>query len=125
MSRGPPRFSASRDSARGISGARFSAARIVSQSLGSARKNETESSRALIASGSVSGDMMRSARSRAPPPVTVRSTALTRLPSRLPDSVRSSSRLARVAASMNSAAPASSRSGRDNGGRSAFCVFST
>ena len=62
---------------------------------------------------------------KAPPPVTVRSIALNSDPSRLPDSVRNSSRLARVAGSMNSVEPCSSRSGRDSGGRSAFCVFST
>ena len=62
---------------------------------------------------------------RAPAPVTVRSIARNSEPSRLPDSVRISSRLARVAGSMNSVEPFSSRSGKSSGGRSAFCVFST
>ena len=65
------------------------------------------------------------ASSRAPAPVTVRSIARSSEPSRPPDIDRTSSRLVRVAGSMNSVAPFSSRSGRDSGGRSDFCVFST
>ena len=53
----------------------------------------------------------RSASRRAPAPVTVRSMAFSSEPSRLPESVRSSSRLARVAGSMNSVEAASSRGG--------------
>ena len=58
------------------------------------------------------GDISRSASSRAPPPVTVRSMAFSRLPSRVRRTACArSSRLARVAGSMNSVAPAASRSG--------------
>ena len=124
-SRGPPRFSASRDKARGMSATPFNESRSASARRTSSRKKETESSLAVIAAGSVSGAISRSANRRAPPPVTVRSMALNSEPSRLPDSVRNSSRLARVAGSINRVAPFSSRSGRDSGGRSAFCVFST
>ena len=59
---------------------------------------------APMAATSVSGPLRRSARSRAPPGVTVRSMAASRLPARSPESVRVSSRLARVAASMASVA---------------------
>jgi hypothetical protein len=76
-------------------------------------KNDTASSLAPIASGSVSGDISRSASRRAPPPVTVRSIARNSEPSRPPDRVRNNSRLARVAGSMNSVVPDCSRSGRD------------
>jgi hypothetical protein len=58
-------------------------------------------------------------------PVTVRSIALIRLPCRSPESVRASSRLARVAGSMNNREPSRSCSGRPSGGRSEIWVFST
>ena len=67
---------------------------------------------AAIAATSVSGPASRSAKSRAPPGVTVRSMAASRLPARSPERVRVSSRLARVAASMASVAPAVPRGRR-------------
>ena len=70
-----------------------------------------------MAAMSVSGPLRRSARSRAPPGVNVRSMAARRLPLRSPASVRVISRLARVAASMASVAPALSRLGGDSDGR--------
>ncbi len=124
-SRGPPRSSARRDRARGISGTCFSPDRSSPQSDGSSSRKEMESRRRLMRSGSVSGDISRSASRRAPPPVTVRSIAFRRVPSRAPDNVLVSSRLPRVAGSMNSVEAPLSRSGRPSGGRSAIWVFST
>jgi hypothetical protein len=75
--------------------------------------------------GWVRGPASRSASSRAPPGVTVQSMVASRLPARSPESVRVSSRLARVAASMASAAPAMSRAGGLRAGRLPIWVFST
>ena len=76
---------------------------------------------------SVSGDRSRSASNRAPAPVTVRSIGFNRLPClRSPESVRSISRLARVAAiDMNSVDAVSSRlRALQDGGRSPdLCAF--
>ena len=74
---------------------------------------------------SVRGPASRSARSRAPPGVTVQSMVASRLPARSPERVRVSSRLARVAASMASAAPEVSREGGLSAGRLSIWVFST
>ena len=74
---------------------------------------------------SVSGAASRCASSREPAAVTVRSIAASSEPRRSPDSVRISSRLARVAWSIASVAPCASRSGGDSGGRLPSCVRST
>ena len=67
------------------------------------------SSRASIAAGSVSGAASQSARRRAPPALTVRSMAASSEPCRSPASLRVSSRLRRVAASISMTAPEARR----------------
>src|SRR5262249_15023918 len=73
--------------------------------------------RRAIASGSVSGAARRWASARAPAAVTLRSMAARSDPRRSPESVRTSSRLLRVAWSIESVAPCVSRTGADSGGR--------
>ena len=82
-SRGPPRSSVRRESARERSGAAASSARSVVRRSVSASIQATASRRAAIAAGSVDGPASRRASSRAPAPVTVRSMAASRLPSPL------------------------------------------
>src|SRR5262249_22608396 len=82
-------------------------------------KNSTASCRAPIAAGSVRGAARRCARSREPAAVTVRSMAASNEPRRSPASVRTSSRLLRVAWSIASVAPCASRTGGASGGRGA------
>ena len=89
------------------------------------RTAPTASRRLPIAAGSVSGAASRWLKSRAPATVTVRSIASQSEPRRSPESVRISSRLARVAASMESVVAAASRVGGDSGGRCPSCVRST
>src|SRR5262249_23327611 len=72
--------------------------------------------RRAIASGSVSGAARRWASARAPAAVTLRSMAARSDPRRSPESVRTSSRLLRVAWSIESVAPCVSRTGADSGG---------
>ena len=81
----------------------------------------TASSRRLISSTSADGETSRFISSRAPAAVTVRSMAENTVgaPSFLG---RTSSRLARVAASMSMSAPGASRFGARMAGRSPICV---
>ena len=74
-SRGPPRFSDSRASARAMSGAARSAARSGRRGFGLASIQDQASCRAAIASGSVSGADSQAASRRAPAGVSVRCTA--------------------------------------------------
>ncbi len=112
-SRGPPRSRLSRASDRRKSGAPLSSPFSASR-IGAARiRKSSASSRSLIAPGSVSGLASRSARSRAPAGVTVRSMVARSEPSRAPLSVRVSSRLARVAGSISRLAPRARRAGGD------------
>ncbi len=78
-----------------------------------------------MAAGSVSGAASRCASRREPAALTLRSIAATSEPRRSPVSVRMSSRLARVAASIASVAPCCSRIGGDSGGRLPSWVRST
>lgn len=75
--------------------------------------------------GAVRGDISRSAISRAPPPHTVLSIAFSSELFLSPESVRTSSRLARVAGSMKMVEAVLSRSGAPSAGRSANWVFLT
>ncbi len=79
----------------------------------------------MIASGSVSGAASRCVSNRDPAAVTVRSSAASSEPRRSPESVRISSRLVRVAASICSVEPEASRAGGESGGRLPSCVRST
>jgi hypothetical protein len=115
-----------RASARARSGAAPQRARrSVAHGALSPTNAATASSRRAISAGSVSGAASRCASSRAPAAVTVRSMASSSEPRRSPPSVRVSSRLARVAWSIASVAPAASRAGGDSGGRLPSCVRST
>ena len=116
-SRGPPRPTTMRDSARARSGAALSCSRRSARAALSSTKAATASSRCAISAGSVSGAASRCANSREPAAVTVRSIAARSEPRRSPVSVRMSSRLPRVAWSIASVAPAASRTGGDSGGR--------
>ncbi len=82
ISRGPPRPRAKRETARGISGPPFKISFIASAREGLRRKKSIESKRVSIAEGVVRGAIRRSIRRRDPPPVTVRSIAFNKLPSR-------------------------------------------
>ena len=75
-----------------------------------------------MAAGSVSGLASRSASSRAPAGVTVRSMVASSDPSRAPLKVRVSSRLARVAASISRLAPRARRVGGESAGRASNWV---
>ena len=114
-SRGPPRPSARRATARPMSPAPFSAARTSRRSDRRSRNHCTASSRASMAAGDSSGRAMRLARRRAPGAVTVRSIEASRLPSRPPPWLRSISSEALVAGSMLMASASPARLG----GRSA------
>src|SRR6266851_72852 len=108
-SRGPPRPTTSRASARARSGAALSRAMSSDRIPDAATSAATESRRSPIAAGAVNGAARRCANSREPAAVTVRSMADKSEPRRSPLEVRTSSRLARVAASMSSVAPPDSR----------------
>ena len=89
-------------------------ARVLSVSAELARNQETASSRSVNVVGIGQGtDIRRSASSRPPPPVTVRSMVFSNPPRRSPDSVFRSSRLVRVAGSISQhrVDPVLSRSG--------------
>ncbi len=73
---------------------------------------------------SVNGAAILCASRRDPAAVTVQSMASRSEPRRSPDSVRVSSRLARVAGSIAMVVPAASRAGGDSGGRLPTCVRS-
>ena len=124
-SRGSPRCRASREMARAISGAVRSRRRTSSRKVSFSRRNPTASSRAAIAWGSRRGPDSRAASSRAPGPVTVRSMAASRLPCRSPLSERSSSRLARLGASMTRRLAGPALRGGLRHGRRPICVSST
>ena len=123
-SRGPPRSSASRDSARSMSGTRASAPRRSESNRASAASAATASWRAAIRPKSRDGALIRRSSRRAPGAVTVRSMAASSDPSRPPDRAWVSSRLRRVAASICIAPPARSRTGGRSSGRRPFCVMS-
>ena len=124
-SRGPPRCRARREMARAMSGAARSAPRRSMRSVSPSRRKETASRRAAIATGSRRGLDSRAASSRAPGPVAVRSMAKSRLPCRSPESARSSSRLARLAASMTRRLAGPARRGGRRHGILPICVSST
>ena len=81
-------------------GRAFRRSRLSRRARDRRRSAPTASSRRAIAAGSVSGAASRCASSREPAAVTVRSIAASSEPRRSPDSVRISSRLARVAGSI-------------------------
>ena len=112
-SRGPPRSSVRRDSARARSGAAARSSRIAWRRprVGEHPGDRVEAPCDRRRIGRRPGQDGARA-SRAPAPVTVRSMAAIRLPCRAPDNVCVSSRLARVAASMSMASPAASRDRR-------------
>ena len=110
-SRGPPRSRLRRERARRKSGACASARRNASRIGAASTRKSSESSRRLIAAGSVSGLASRSASRRAPAGVTVRSIVARSEPSRAPLKVRVSSRLARVAGSISRLVPRARRVG--------------
>ena len=123
-SRGPPRPRPRRESARARSGERLRQRRMLSRRMPFSTRQATESCRLRITSASVSGPARRSANRRAPPGVTVQSIVASRLPARSPESVRVSSRLARVEASIARAEPDSLRLGGLRTGRLPIWVFS-
>ena len=100
-----------------MSGAARSVVLTSSRAALSATKAAIASSRRAIPALSVSGAARRCANSREPAAVTVQSIASSSDPRRSPDSVRVSSRLARVAGSIAIVVPAASRDGGDSGGR--------
>ncbi len=108
-----------------MSGAVRSRRRTSSRRVSFSRRNPTASSRAAIACGSRRGPDSRAASSRAPGPVTVRSMAASRLPCRSPLSERSSSRLARLGASMTRRLAGPALRGGRRHGRRPICVSST
>ena len=110
-SRGPPRCTVKRLSARIISGHRRRWPINSLRRRSSSRKNCTASRRSSIAEGSVSGAASRADNMRAPGPVTVQSMAANKLPWRPPERLRISSRFARVAASISITEPAARRLG--------------
>ena len=125
-SRGSPRCRASREMARAMSGAvRSSARAVLAQGLVLARARRRHRAAAAIVPGSRSGLASRAASSRAPGPVTVRSMAASRLPCRSPPSERSSSRLARLGASMTRRLAGPVLRGGRRQGRLPICVSST
>ena len=124
-SRGPPRCRARREMARAMSGAARSAPRRSMRSVSSSCRKPTASRRAAIAIGSRRGLDSLAASSRAPGPVAVRSMANSRLPCRSPESARSSSRLARLAASMTRRLAGPARRGGRRHGILPICVSST
>ena len=75
-SRGPPRPTTRRESARARSGAAASRERVSARAAASPAKHATASSRRAIAAGSVSGAASRCASRREPAAVTVRSMAV-------------------------------------------------
>ena len=123
-SRGPPRSRASRPNARIISGTPFKPCRTSIRISGSLARKPTASWRAAILAQSRRGAASQSASVLAPAGVVVRSRADKSEPSRLPESVRANSRLARVAASISRVALSCARLGRDRRGREANCVSS-
>ena len=123
-SRGPPRATDSRPSARAISGAARKASRAWRRSSESLAKASTASCRARIAFTSVSGAASRAASSRAPDAVTVRSIPASSEPLRWPDRVWVSSRLRRVAASMPMKCDGDTRAIRCSATLAPFCVSS-
>ena len=108
-----------------MSGAVRSSARASSRRVSFSSSAPTASSRSAIVPGSRSGLASRAASSRAPGPVTVRSMAASRLPCRSPPSERSSSRLARLGASMTRRLAGPVLRGGRRQGRLPSCVSST
>ena len=107
-----------------MSGAPRKVLRKSSRNPLSATNIATASSRRAICATSVNGAASRCDNSRDPADVTVQSIASSSEPLRSPESVRVSSRLARVAGSIAIVALEASCDGGDNGGRCPSCVRS-
>ncbi len=99
-SRGPPRSSDKRESARSMSGVLRKESRKLSRRPACSSRKATASSRRVTVAWSRDGLEIRRSSSRAPPAVTVRSMVASSDPSRPPDRAWVSSRLRRVAASI-------------------------
>ena len=124
-SRGPPRPTTSRASERAKSGAASELAESAGAASASATKAPTASSRRVDRGGI---GQRRRQPLREQPRAGRRHRAVDRREQRAAPLAREraiSSRLARVAASIDSVAPALSRAGGDSGGRLPSCVRST
>ena len=115
-SRGLPRPATIRPSARPRSGRLRIISRSSARLSGSTWSHCTSARRASMALRSSNGAARSSASNRAPAPVTQRSIAPIRLPSRCPDWLESISRLERVASSMAMVWPASRLCGGNSRG---------
>ena len=113
-SRGPPRSSASRESARSMSGTRRKLSRSFARKRLWSSIYRTDSNRERISGRSQDGLESRRSKSLAPPAVAVRSIVASSDPSRPPERAEVNSRLRRVAASICMLPPVSSRSGASN-----------
>jgi hypothetical protein len=115
-SRGPPRPSDNRASARAMSGAPRSAARTRAAAGASARSHDQPSWRRMIAAASTRGADRNALSSRAPGAEAVRCTAANKVCAVPPSRARVISRLARVAASSSSTPVEPRGNGRDRCG---------
>ena len=124
-SRGLPRDTDSRPSARAMSGVLRNAARIVAAAVGVSRIQLHASCRSAMAAGSVSGPPSQSASSLAPPAVNVRLMAANKVWLVLPSRARVISSDWRVAASISTRPASPTGTSADNRGVLPACVVRT